>query len=212
MRVYSVAIFVVGGLLLLGCIPSYHPLFTPADVAFDPDLVGTWTNEEEDETLQFTAAEEKSYRLVYTDEQGKTGTFEAHLTKIDGHLFLDIFPKAADLPQNAFFKIHLVPAHSFLLIHEISPQQLELSAVNARWLGEYLEEHPDALKHETRKQHLMLTASTEQLRKFFAQHATTPKAFGDPSTLKRVGRTAPSDAESELQDEGKAGEEAEESK
>jgi hypothetical protein len=209
MRYYTVAISVVGGLLLLGCIPSYHPLFTPDNVAFDPNLVGTWTVKDKDETIQFTAAEEKSYRMVYTDGQGKTGVFAAHLTKIDGHLFLDIFPAELDSPQNDFFKVHLVPAHSFMLIHEISPETLRLSAVNVKWLGEYLEEHPDALKHERReKGPLMLTASTEQLRKFFAEHVTTPKAFGDPSTLKRVGPARRSDTQTETVETSTAAEES----
>lgn len=198
MRYYSVAVFVVAGLLLIGCIPSYHPLFTSDNVAFEPDLVGTWKVKDKDETIQFTAAEDKSYRMVYTDGDGKSGVFEAHLTRIDGHLFLDIFPSELDVPQNGFYKIHFVPAHTFMLIHEVSKEQLQLAMINLQWLGKHLEAHPDALKHERReKGQLMLTASTDQLRTFFAKHVTTPKAFGDPSTLTRVGPAPPSDTESD---------------
>jgi hypothetical protein len=190
MRYYNATACVIAGLLLLGCVPSIHPLFTPDNVVFEPDLVGLWQNEKESETLQFTKAEENAYQLVYTDKDGKTGTFQVHLTKIGDHRFLDFFPEEVDLPQNDLFKMHLIPAHTFFLVHEISPQLLRLSAVNLQWVDEHLKEHPEALKHErSEEERLILTAATEDLREFFVKHVKTPKAFGDPSPFKRVEPT-----------------------
>jgi hypothetical protein len=210
MRGYTVAVFVISGLLLLGCIPSFHPLFTSEDVAFDPALVGTWTNEEGNETLRFTAAKKKSYRMVYTDKEGKAGAFEAHLVRIDGHTFLDLFPADADLPQSNFYKAHFVPAHTFLLVHEISPPRLRVAMVSPEWLNKYLKEHPDALKHERREGgQLLLTASTKQLQQFFAKHVKTPKAFGEPASLTRLEPTGQPAAEPEQKE---TAEKAEDSK
>ncbi len=192
MRSYTVTVCIIAGLLLLGCIPSIHPLFTPDDLTFDPDLVGTWKPEKSDETMRFTKADETSYQMVYTDKEGKTDTFRVHLTKINGHLFLDFSPDEAErLPHTRFYIAHLIPAHTFFLVHEISPKSLHFNMVNPEWLSDYLKEHPDALKHEWRDdESLVLTAATKDLRDFFANHVKTPKAFADPSKFVRAGENA----------------------
>jgi hypothetical protein len=187
MRRYNTIMGILSGLLLLGCVPSIHPIFTPQDVVFDKALVGTWATEEGDETLAFSKGKDNSYRLVYTDKQGKQAAFQAHLTQLDGHRFLDLFPDEIDLPQNDFFKLHLVPTHTFLRVLDISADELRISVVNPSWLGKYLKDHPEALKHERRENDsVVLTAPTQDLQKFFLKHLETPKAYGEPSTLKRV--------------------------
>jgi hypothetical protein len=187
MRCYTVTVCIIAGLLLLGCIPSIHPLFTPDDLAFDPDLVGTWRPEKSGETLQFTKADETGYRMVYTKD-GWVDTFRVHLTKIGSQLFLDFSPdEEVDLPHTDFYKVHLIPAHTFSLVHEISPKSLQFYMVNPEWLGDFLKETPDALKHEWRDdESLVLTAATKDLRNFFANHVKTPNAFGDPMKFVRA--------------------------
>jgi hypothetical protein len=188
MRYYTVTMCIIAGLLLLGCVPSIHPLFTADDLAYDPDLVGTWKPEKSKESICFTKAPDTGYRMVHTDGDGKVGKFRVHLTKIDGQLFFDFSPdEEADLPHTDFFKVHLIPAHTFSLVHEISPKSLQFSLLNPEWLSEYLEENPDALKHERRDdKSLVLTAATKDLRKFFAQNVNTPKAFAERSKFIRA--------------------------
>ena len=109
---------------------------------------------------------------------------------VDDRRFLDFFPEDVELAQNDLFKLHLVPAHTFFLVHEISPQLLRISAMNIQWLNEYLKEHPQELKHERcQDERLILTAATKDLRTFLAKHVKTPKAFGDPSSFTRVEQT-----------------------
>ena len=36
------ALLLAGAALLVGCIPTLHPLYTEQDLAFDPGLVGRW--------------------------------------------------------------------------------------------------------------------------------------------------------------------------
>jgi len=46
----------VGTLLLIlgGCVPSLHPFYVDKDVAFDPSVLGTWSDKESKETWEFT--------------------------------------------------------------------------------------------------------------------------------------------------------------
>jgi hypothetical protein len=187
MRRYNTIMGILSGLLLLGCVPSIHPIFKPQDVVFDKALVGTWATENGEETLVFSKGKDKSYRLVYTDKQGKMGVFRAHLAEFDGHRFLNLFPDEIHVPQSDFFKLHLVPAHTFMRVLDISEKQLRISVVNPSWVNKYLKDHPDALKHERREDDsIVLTAPTRDLKDFFLKHLETPKAYGEPSTLNRV--------------------------
>lgn len=124
----------IGLLLLLGgCVPSLHPLYTEKDLTFDPALLGQWTEDDGKGTWAFTKAGEKEYRLVFTDNQGKGGGFQAHLLKIEGRLFLDIFPTDLDLKENDFFRLHLLPAHTFMLVKQVQPSLQMAFSIQIGW-------------------------------------------------------------------------------
>jgi len=173
---------------MAGCIPSLHPLYTSKDVIFDQSLLGAWTGEKKS---GWTFSNEGGkYQAIYTDNDGKTGEFVAHLLKLNGTMFLDLFPADPGLAQNGFYMMHLVPAHSFLLVSRIDPV-LELTPLSPNWLKNYLKEHPDAIAHEVitdeKDAHtaIVLTASTEQLQKFVLANLHTTGAFNPPTVWKR---------------------------
>ena len=83
----------VVSVLVIGCIPSLNPIYREKDIVFKPELLGTWTEgSDEDEAWVFERGEDQSYKLTYTDEEGREGEFVVHLADIKGHLFLDFFP------------------------------------------------------------------------------------------------------------------------
>ena len=66
--------------LLTACIPSVNPYFTEKDVVFDPSLLGTWGNPgDPKENWRFEAADNKAYMFSVSEDDGKTGSFEARL-------------------------------------------------------------------------------------------------------------------------------------
>jgi hypothetical protein len=169
--------------LLGGCVPSLHPLYTEKDLTFDPALLGQWTEDDGKGTWAFTKAGEKEYRLVFTDNQGKGGGFQAHLLKIEGRLFLDIFPTDLDLKENDFFRLHLLPAHTFMLVKQVQPS-LQMAFLNPDWVEKYLKEHPESIRHETLDDgHTVFTAQPKELQAFVLQHEKV--AFGTPQRLTR---------------------------
>jgi hypothetical protein len=171
-------------LMLAGCVPSLHPLYTDADVIFDPALVGVWAEKDSRESWAFTREGEKQYRLVYTDENGRRGEFIAHLLKAEGQRFLDLFPVEPYLQQNDFYRGHLLPVHTFLLISQIEPT-LRMSCLDPEWLKRFLARNQAAIRHEKLDDEILLTASPKQLQKFLLTHLKTKGAFGEPSELRR---------------------------
>lgn len=178
------------GLLLAGCmITSVFPFFTEKDLVFEPGLLGTWAAEEDDpDTWTFGQAEELGYRLIIR-EDGATNVFEAHLFKLGEHRFLDLLTTARHE--------YSIPVHFLLRVETIKPfmvtadrPKLVLLPLNPEWMGEWLEAHPDSIRHhwiknpDTNEKELpVLTAETAALQAFLLAHLAEEKFFTDPVEL-----------------------------
>jgi hypothetical protein len=175
-------------ILFVGCIPSLHALYTDQDVIYDPALLGTWYTGEGQSNFVFARADDKSYKAVYTDKDGKTGEFTIHLLELKNTKFLDFYPIGDSITQSDFYKGHLVPAHSFMRVDAIGPK-LILCDMDYDWMKKYLEANPTALAHELIDENssgsdkeLVLTASTADLQAFVLAHVNDDGLF-KPNTL-----------------------------
>ena len=180
-----------------GCVPvlSLHPLYTEKDIVVDKKLYGTWTNDPNDPetTWEFKKIDEpkNAYKLIFTDEDGKKGSFVARLVKLQNKLFMDVYPSAlpsdandsSDLawPHNAFF---LIPAHFFIKVDSIKPQ-LKLRLMLEPNMKELLTENPNAVEHTFVDDRLVLTGSTKKLQGFVLKYADDERVFIDQVTLSR---------------------------
>ena len=184
-------------LLATGCIvTSVNPLCTEKDLVFDPALVGAWSEGEGKDTWAFEKAGAKRYKLLHTDEKGRTGEFEAHLLKLDKYQFLDLHlidpgeKEEWQINQLAALAIIMRPGHLFFKISQIQPA-LQVSALSEDWLNKLLEKDPRAIQHErihfgTNDHRNVLTASTKDLQKFILKYVESDDAFGDkPAELMR---------------------------
>ncbi|MDH3283822.1 MAG: hypothetical protein OEQ13_03710 [Acidobacteriota bacterium] len=171
--------------LLVGCVPCLQPIYTDRDLIFEPELLGTWSEEDEDETWTFSAHDPRSYRLVIKNDEGAEGVFDAHLAEIGGKRFLDLFPTELDPDMNSFYAFHLLPAHTFYLVQQVEPR-LRISYMEPEWLSDYVDENPTAIRHEKIDDRVVLTASTDELQEFALGHIETPGAYSEPSEMLRV--------------------------
>ena len=178
---------------ITGCLPtSINPLYTDKDLVFDPALVGVWSEKEESkETWSFEKAGEKEYKVLYTEDDGKTGQFEGHLLKIGDTRFLDLFPDESgieEMKRGGFYKVHFLRTHSFLKVAQIEPA-LQLTALDLKWLREFLKTNPKAIRHEKIGEgddaQIVLTDSTPELQKFVQKLLKTAGAFGESNDLRR---------------------------
>ena len=183
--------------ILGGCIPviSLHPLYTEKDVVVDKKLYGTWIDDPNSPktTWEFKNTDEpkNAYKLIFTDEEGKKGSFVTHLVKLQNRLFLDIFPSELpweqedpnrlNWPYNFLF---MIPAHTFVKVDSIEPQ-LKLRLLLESNLRELLKENPDAVEHASIDDRIVLTGSTKELQVFILKYADNEKVFPEQVTLSR---------------------------
>ena len=185
MKRLAAAFALLALMIAAGCVQSLHPLYTDADIVFEPALLGTWDGDGSGSSWEFAQAGGNAYTLVFTDENGVTGAFDAHLADINGRLFLDFFPQEPEIDANDFYMLHIMPVHTFALV-ELSEDELKMSVIDPNWLDELLAEDPGAIKHEIVMEFLVFTASTEELKAFVTRCADTEGAFSDPMNLKRI--------------------------
>jgi len=169
-------VFYVIVLLLAGCLPSLHPLYNDKTLIFREELIGKWVDDNGG-FWQFRRGGEKEYKLRLFEENEEIGLFSAHLIEIEGLMFLDIFPDSNALEKmNDFYKIHLLPVHTFMKVDRINPN-LQLRMVDYEKIENMLENDPNILKHEILDDRIVLTAGTEELQHFVIKHVET--IFGD---------------------------------
>jgi hypothetical protein len=163
-------------LILGGCVPSLHPLFTGNDLIFDANLVGKWASTEPNETIVFQQTKNKSYECIYVDKDKKSGKFIVSLGKLGNTMYLDIYPDEPNMPENGFYTSHLLPTHSFMKI-ELLKNTLKLCSMSPDNTDSLLKFRPNAVKHEkVDGDHIVLTAPTKELQKFILKYGTDKKA------------------------------------
>ncbi|MGA2173065.1 MAG: hypothetical protein ABSG82_08690 [Sedimentisphaerales bacterium] len=198
MKIKKALFYLLAG-ILAGCVPvlSLHPLFDNQNLTFNEKLLGTFT-EPNNVTWEFARSDEpNAYQLTYSavsekDQKVLKGLFTVHLVKLDGRLFMDIYPKElpwADdeglartkWPYNTFF---MLSAHVFAKV-EIAEPQVKLWLTDVVEMKELLKENPDAVKHEVVEDNPVLTASTQQLQSFVLKYANDKRLFANESILTR---------------------------
>ena len=171
---------------LIGCVQSLHPLYRDGDITFDPAVAGTWTDENAKCRIDIApASDQQLYRISYTDDDGKTGKFVAHLFKAKETLMLDLLPDDPNLVASDVYKAHLLPVHSFFVVEQTTPK-IRITMMKLEWLKKFVEDHPDAIKHEKIDDRILLTAQPAEMQAFILEHLKDKDAFSDTSELTRI--------------------------
>lgn len=160
---------IIGLMTLTGCIPSLNPVYRQEDLIFDSSLLGIWTQAGQKAKWEFLERDDTSYKLLYTDNEGRQGRFVAHLAKIEGELFLDLFPEQMEMEANSFYNFHLVPIHTIYRIRQTKPQ-MELAAIDYKWLDEELNKEPATIQSSALNGRRLITASTDDVRAFVVKN------------------------------------------
>lgn len=177
--------------VIAGCVPSLHSLFTEKEIFFEPELVGCWSSSQNSKEIwQFTKkGDSNTYEVNYTDSDGDKGSFTGTLGKINETIFLDLFPNNSEMEirSNDFYKAHLIPAHTFLKIEQITPT-LKMRAMNPDKFDKMIKGDPNIIKHEViaNDDRAVITASTQEIQQFMKKYANEKEFFGEPAELKRL--------------------------
>lgn len=174
--------------LFAGClVVSVYPYYTERDLTFEPALLGSWIKtDDQNEHWRFEKEGANAYQLTVANTQS-TNVTQAHLFKLGGQLFLDLFAPDASTD----IQPPPIPSHLLLRVVALSPE-VKLSALDHGWMRDLLVKNPRALRHEIPKtkekpedRAIVLTADTAELQAFITGHLDTKEAWTDPLVLKR---------------------------
>jgi hypothetical protein len=166
-------------LLFGGCVvQSIHPLFAEKEYIPFPGLIGTWVQKDGERLVgSWTlSADGARYELTQIDEKGRKATFSVSAGRIGTNIFLQAAPRDPSPELNDLFTLHLVPAHLFVKAVK-TDDGLRLLAMDLEWLTKHLETNPEAISHVMHDKTPLLTASTDELKKFVARHANDAAVF-----------------------------------
>jgi len=185
MRSLKALTLIAAALLVGGCWTlSIEPLYTEADPVSEPGLVGIWgdTSGSSDETWTFLATQDGAYRLITEERDAPDGVFEAHLVRLDGRLYLDLYPEEPEA-GNEMYVGHLIPAHSIWQIR-LEGHVLSMRMLDTDWLKDKIAQKEIDIAHVRRDDVIVLSASTAELQQFVVRYADA--AFGeDPLVMQR---------------------------
>ena len=178
-----------------GCVRSMQPILKDEQVFTNDKWLGDWVSSDGKTSGVVTAADDqKRYKLLYTDEQGKQANLLVRLGKIGDMTIAestidDPAPDASDV-----YKLHLLPLHSFMLVKDSTQQRLVLRLMDSNWLSKYVDAHPTELATlKVTHEDFVVTASTDDFQAFLIRHAKDDGAYGEDGIFVRPGdpTTAP---------------------
>ena len=171
-------------LLISGCIPSLHPLYTEEDIVFEESLLGTWGKTPE--TWTFSTDDSVSYDLTIISEEDTT-YLEVHMVILNGHYFMDFYPEDndhIDIPDHLV--LNLLAVHTFARV-SFDGYELKVRYFDPSWLDTLFEQNRIRIKHEVLDDdNIVLTAPTDELQKFVSKYADDPKAFTSADTYNKL--------------------------
>jgi hypothetical protein len=191
-------LLLIGTVLVQSCIvKSLHPFYLEDDVVMDTKLSGSWVDADGRKwNIQSSKEVPKAYEMSFTKD-GQSGTFLVHLFKLEGSLFLDFSPFVIDCNGYNLFNFHLLPSHSVAKIIKKHDDQITIRWFNEEWLNKLFTQNRIKISHEElvdensgndEDKTYVLTASTQELRKFLIKYGNDNTVFEGDNTFELVLR------------------------
>jgi hypothetical protein len=200
--------FVAIGLVLAlaGCGPvmSLFPLRTAEDKLFDEQLLGEWRQVDPDKqkTISneaagdehrwtFTRAGDGSgydVKVLWTDKKKKDGLISsAHLVQLGNFLFIDFQGYSGEEDGFGYHPFPVVNAHMLARIRlQAAQKSLRIDFLKDDWIRNQIKAGKPVLATLDTDENLLVTATTQELRKFALAHAEDTEAFSEGYSFERV--------------------------
>lgn len=189
----SLAVILSLAILLNGCEPiaSFFPLYKADDKAFETELLGTWKLEKpdpsnpDDKNTRWTFAKseaENFYDFKWGAVEAEGGFLaKARLVRIGPNLFADFegdTDNKAMESKDAMMPFPVMPVHMMGRVW-LRKDSLEIHFLKDDWVKEQIKAGSFSLSHLGEGGDLILTAGTDELRKFMQEHAEDEDALSE---------------------------------
>jgi hypothetical protein len=152
--------------ILQACVPSINPLYHEEDLVFEEFLLGEWKSGSEIWT--FHSTDQKRYTLDHFDGS-YSGSYTAHLVKLQGKYYLDITAKEIDA-CNYLQKLTAFDVHTFARL-DYDGKTVDIRFMSYEKLDEGLERETLQIDHiRNSENEVLLTASPSTLQSFVVKH------------------------------------------
>ena len=165
-----------------GCFPvaSLVPFHDPENVVYEPRLVGAW-GDSACGTPEWTFSHlgDSTYRVTVVEDSARDGSMLGRLVRVRNALLLDLYPDLDSVlvkDRSGLVSAYLAPLHVIIRLDLTGPN-LTISHLDDSWLEEHLERSPNAIRHATIDETVILTAPAHDIRAFIGRHLEDEGAF-----------------------------------
>ena len=174
--------FAAALLIAPGClVVTVNPVHDPDALVWEPGLIGSWQNADDNSSLTIERGEWQSYRINYVHPI-ETGDLTGYLTTIGKARYLDVMP-ARGQDHGSF----LVPVHVVLRL-KLDGDRLEMSALSYDWFFDRLKTKagvPGLNVVRDEKENALVASTTSAIRDWIARQPADGAMFGAPATFTR---------------------------
>jgi hypothetical protein len=174
--------------LLGGCALSVEPIILESDAIYDPALLGTWETVHEsldqwrgDDSSRYTisrAEEDTNAYLIEHYDGFKSSALVAQLSRISGHLVLEVSGIPGFQP--------LIAGHLLLALEVIGPDEIHARMLNAKLLDDAMEAGEVQLaRAQLDEPPLVLTDSATHLREQLTAYLARPGVLKETADVYR---------------------------
>jgi len=165
-----------------GCLVlSLQPAYDDETIAWDPELVGSWIDADDNVTMEVERGEWKSYRITYAHPI-ETATVTAYLTAIGDEHFIDIMPARGE-DRGSF----LVPVHAVVHVR-LEADRLELTPLSYDRFSDRLRARQAVTGLnivQDQKKNALIVSPTVRLRTWLRMQPATGPMFGASAVFTR---------------------------
>ena len=182
-RTLRIAVVVAALAITPACLVlSLNPVYDGDTIGWDPALVGSWRDAEDNVMLDIEPDEWKSYRIHYVHPI-ETGDLTGYLTIVGNDRYIDVMPVRGKDPGS-----FLIPVHALLRLR-LEGDTLEVSPLSYDWfvdrsrMGVKL---PGLGYAFDQKENALIISPTSALRSWLRQQPVDGPMFGASAVFTRV--------------------------
>jgi hypothetical protein len=171
----------VVGTALLSCLIGacvYHidTAIPPDAMIGDGSLVGDWHSADSERAV-ITEGSGSTYRIEFTDGDGRNMTLHGRLGRLGNDTVLEIWPAFGDAAEDW-------PAGRQILVLAIAADEVIIRPLNADSIGAALERDRH-VSHLARSDNIIITAAAPELIEFLKTYIRRPGYLGEPQVWRR---------------------------
>lgn len=170
---------------LAGCgVGSVSPIVRDADLVDDPRLVGTWQDDSLTATAVITAVSPGKFDVLYSEKDGAPGLFHGRLGRLGSYRILDLQPAEPTPVPNDVYRSLVLRAHGMIVLDSVGSvvrfRMLEPDSLKA-----FLRRRPNAAAHARIDDRILLTGSSNDVRRFLIAFAGRKGSLGETNVFQR---------------------------